>query len=190
MRDRVEAGGCAGVPALGSHTWVAEQQPDYGAEDLAEIVGAEHDPFESPQPALIWLDKTEHYGIRISGRMTAHVGIVTVPVVVGSHEFAVVGYGGVIVTREYRGRGLGRIAMEAATARARELGPSLGLLFCWPSRVGFYRSLGWHEVAPEVPVVVEQPDGLKDMPMRTMWFPLRLGMSWPPGPVRLHSLPM
>lgn len=190
MGDCVGAGGSAHAPAYGSHGWLAERLSDYGADDLAEIVGNEHDPFESPRPALVWLAKTEHYGIRKSGRMLAHVGIVPVPVLVGSCEFAAIGFGGVIVTREHRGRGIGRIVMEAATARARELGPDVGLLFCWPSRAGFYGGLGWHELPAAAPVVVEQPDGLIDMPMRTMWFPLRQDAGWPPGQVRLRSLPM
>ena len=190
MRDRGKASGLAGDLADGGQVPPVERLPSWGSDDLAQVIGDEVDPFNSPQPAVTWLPKSEHFGIRIAGRLAAHAGIVTVPVVVENQDFPVIGFGGVIVAREYRGQGLGRLLMTAATERARELGPEVGLLFCWLSRTGFYGRLGWQLFPAETSVVVEQPDGPADMPMRSMWLPLREDATWPAGSVCLRSLPM
>ena len=95
-------------------------------------------------------------------------------------RFDVVGFGGVIVTRTRRGQGLARRVMEAAIARAAELGPERGLLFCRPDRAGLYAGLGFVKV--DVPVEVGQLDGKRAaMPLDTMWRPLRPGATWPDG---------
>ena len=102
--------------------------------------------------------------------------------------FDVVGFGGVIVTRTRRGQGLARRVMEAAIARAAELGPERGLLFCRPDRAGLYAGLGF--VKLDVPVEVGQLDGKRAaMPLDTMWRPLQPGATWPAGPVGLPGLP-
>ena len=190
MRDRGKPSGSAGGLADGGQVPAVERLPGWRADDLAQVIGDEIDPFDSPQPALIWLPKTEHFGIRIAGRLAAHAGIVTVPAVVENREFPVTGFGGVIVAHEYRGQGLGRLLMVAVTGRARELGPEVGLLFCWLSRTGFYGRLGWQLFPSETSIVVEQPDGPVYMPMRSMWLPLGENATWPAGSVRLRSLPM
>jgi hypothetical protein len=61
------------------------------------------------------------------------------------------------------------------------------LLFCHPDRVGLYRRLGFGYVEP--PVMVQQPEGYAEMPMRTMWRALAAGASWPSGCLTVHGLP-
>ncbi len=61
------------------------------------------------------------------------------------------------------------------------------MLFCLPSRVGFYRRLAFTEIPGAVQV--KQPAGYAIMPMRTMWRALREGAQWPAGPVVLQTLP-
>jgi hypothetical protein len=78
--------------------------------------------------------------------------------------------------------------MAAATQRARELGPELGLLFCWPDLIDFYQQLGWHILQEDVRV--DQPGRSINMPTETMWQALREHATIPTGPVRLFSLPM
>ncbi|GAA2425160.1 GNAT family N-acetyltransferase [Streptomyces macrosporus] len=162
--------------------------PEFTRADLDEISGGAEDPFEVSAFSLTWRPKEEHFGVRRNGRLVAHAGLVTVPLTVGGVHTEAVGLGGVIVAPELRGRGVARAVVTAAVEHARGLGPRFGLLFCLPDRVPVYERLGWRELAEDV--VVEQPDGPVVVPTRRMWTPLRPGAHWPPGPVRLLSLPM
>ena len=110
-----------------------------------------------------------------------------VDVEVSGERFPVVGFGGVIVAAAHRGRGLAREILQAALARARELGPAFVILFCREDRAGLYYRLGFADV--EGPVIVEQPSGEVEMPLRMMWRGLADEAHWPPGPVVLRSLP-
>ncbi|MFJ3924499.1 GNAT family N-acetyltransferase [Streptomyces sp. NPDC090022] len=167
----------------------AERLEHYTDADRAEILGPGEDPFGVAHTGLTWLPKDVHFGVRArGGRLVAHTGLLRAPLSVGGVASEVVGVGGVAVAPDVRGRGLARLAMEAALAHARTLGPRHGLLFCRPPLVPLYERLGWHGLAGEVRV--EQPGGPVVMPLRTMWTPLRDGSRWPPGAVRLLSLPM
>jgi hypothetical protein len=61
------------------------------------------------------------------------------------------------------------------------------MLFCRPDRAELYRRHGFDEVPG--PVLVDQPDGVVEMPPVTMWRPLRSGASLLDGPVKVHGLP-
>ncbi|GAA2306556.1 GNAT family N-acetyltransferase [Streptomyces caniferus] len=160
----------------------------YSTAELREIAGDDDDPFGVSGAGLTWLPKQEHFGIRRDGRLVAHTGLVTLPLAVGEAETEVVGFGGVVVAPELRGHGLARLVVTAALEHARTTGPQYGLLFCRPHLLALYQRLGWRTL--EEDVHVEQPDGPALMPLRTMWIPLRDGVHWPSGPVRLRSLPM
>ncbi|MFC7310564.1 GNAT family N-acetyltransferase [Streptomyces monticola] len=164
----------------------------YTKADLVEILGEGDDPFGVDSAGLTWLPKEEHFGIRLRGRLVAHAGLRTLPLVIGGAEAAetqVVGVGGVAVAPDVRGRGLARQVVGAALAQARTMGPQHALLFCRPPLVALYRRLGWQPVEAEVRV--EQPgERVVTMPLPTMVTPLRADARWPAGPVRLLSLPM
>ncbi|MFF3743366.1 GNAT family N-acetyltransferase [Streptomyces kronopolitis] len=160
----------------------------YTKRELGEILGEVEDPFGVAYTGLTWLAKERHFGIRRDGRLVAHTGLVTLPVTVGAAETEVVGFGGVAVAPDLRGQGLARLVVNGAREHARTLGPPYGLLFCRPPLLSLYERLGWQALPGEVRV--EQPDGPVVMPLRTMWTPLRDGVRWPEGPVRLRSLPM
>ena len=137
---------------------------------------------------MYWEDHERRLVVLDQGRLIACAGLIVADVTVDERTFAVVGFGGVIVTHTRRGEGLARFVMEAAIARAAQLGPDRGLLFCRPDRAGLYGKLGFRKV--EAPVDVAQLDGeRRAMPLDTMWRPLRRGATWPPGPVRLPGLP-
>ncbi|KUL55454.1 acetyltransferase [Streptomyces sp. NRRL F-4489] len=155
---------------------------------LAEILGDGPDPFGVGFTGLTWLPKEEHFGIRLDGRLVAHAGLRRLPVCLGDTETEVIGVGGVAVAPELRGRGLARRAVAAALAHARTMGPRHGLLFCRPPLVALYARLGWREITEDV--WVEQPAGPVRMPLPSLWTPLHDGAEWPPGTVRLRSLPM
>jgi hypothetical protein len=113
--------------------------------------------------------------------------MLVVEVEVQVQRFSVVGFGGVIVRADHRGRGLAREIVQAALAKARTLGPAFALLFSHEDRAGLYRKLGFAEIISEV--VVKQPDGCAPMPDRTMWQALYSHATWPDGAVIVHSLP-
>jgi predicted N-acetyltransferase YhbS len=155
----------------------------------AELEGDEVDPFDAAGNSLQWRGKDRHVALLgADGRLVASVGLVLAEVRVGDDRIVpVVGIGGVIVTAAHRGRGLAREVLGAALARAATLGPPLVLLFCLPDRVGLYERCGFAEVAR--PVVVQQPEGLAEMPLITMWRALAPGGELPDGPVTLLGLP-
>jgi predicted N-acetyltransferase YhbS len=158
------------------------------AAQKRELEGDEHDPFDEAGITLRYRTKEQHVVLRgESGRLVASSGLLVVDVEVGAERFPVVGLGGVIVNAEHRGRGLGRVVVQAALDRALTLGPAFAMLFCHEDRAALYRKLGFAYVDAEV--VVEQPSGPQAMPQRTMWRPLRDGAQWPDGDLVVHSLP-
>ncbi|SEE14895.1 GNAT family N-acetyltransferase [Streptomyces sp. TLI_105] len=161
---------------------------DYTKAEQIEILGDSPDPFGVADAGLTWLPKEDHFGIRRNGRLVAHAGLLRLPLSIGGVDTRVVGLGGVAVAPDLRGHGLARAVVSAAVDHARTLGPPYGLLFCRPPLVPLYERLGWR--ALERDVHVEQPEGVVIMPLRTMWTPLHDGVTWPPGEVRLLSLPM
>jgi predicted N-acetyltransferase YhbS len=154
----------------------------------AELEGDEIDPFEVSGLRLQFRPKDRHVALEDEhGRLIAAAGMVVAHVEADAGRFPVVGFGGVIVNAQHRGRGLARRVMEAALARARELGPDFAMLFCLPDRVGLYQRLGFTEIAGEVRV--KQHVGYAPMPVPTMCRALREHAQWPDGPVVLHTLP-
>jgi predicted GNAT family N-acyltransferase len=176
-------------PPLGTGQMeVTELEGDHSEAERAELHDGEENAFESVHLGMYWEDHDRRIVIRDQGRMIACAGLIVAPVTVAERTFDVVGFGGVIVTRTRRGEGLARFVMEAAIARAAELGPDHALLFCRPDRAGLYAKLGFVEL--EEPVDVAQLDGeRRTMPLATMWRPLHPGATWPSGPVTLPGLP-
>ena len=157
-------------------------------ERRAELEGDEEDPFDAAGDVLAYQPKKRHVGIQDDrGHLVACTGMLIVEVQVQAQRFPVVGFGGVIVRADHRGRGLAREIVQAALAKARTLGPAFALLFCHEDRAGLYRKLGFADVMSEV--VVKQPDGYAPMPERTMWQALHSHVTWPDGTVTVHSLP-
>ncbi|MGW7204292.1 GNAT family N-acetyltransferase [Streptomyces sp. NPDC054837] len=152
------------------------------------MTGAVEDPFEVAAYGVTARDKDVHFGVRSEGRLVAHAGLVEADVEVGERRLRVAGLGGVVVAPGMRGHGLARLVVDTAVAHARGTGAEFGLLFCLPDRVELYEKLGWRVLPGGMRV--EQPGGVVDHPLRTMWTPLADGAVWPQGPARLRSLPM
>jgi predicted N-acetyltransferase YhbS len=152
------------------------------------LEGDELDPFDAAGIGLEFRAKDRHVGLRDdSGQLVASTGMVLADVEIEGTRFSVVGLGGVIVSAPYRGQGLGRSVVQAALARAQQLGPRFAMLFCHEDRAGLYRRLGFVEVADRV--LVQQPGGRAPMPQRTMWIALDDAATWPRGEVIVHGLP-
>ena len=153
-----------------------------------ELEGGEDDPFDEAGWTLQFQRKQRHVALRNeSGRLVASAGMLVVEVDVAGERFPVVGLGGVIVNAAHRGRGLARTIVTEAIARAETLGPRFMILFCHEDRTGLYLRLGFFEVDP--PVLVHQPEGYVEMPMRAMWRRLAQDASWPEGRLTVHGLP-
>ncbi|MER7951902.1 GNAT family N-acetyltransferase [Streptomyces sp. NPDC096079] len=160
----------------------------YTKTEQTEILGDSADPFSVVDTGLTWLPKEDHFGIKLSGRLVAHAGLLRLPVSIGAVETEVVGVGGVAVAPDVRGRGLARQVLAAALEYAQTMGPQYGLLFCRPPLVPLYQRLGWRVLNQEVHV--EQHHGPVIMPLQSMWTPLHGNEDWPAGTVRLLSFPM
>lgn len=159
------------------------------ADQWAQLIGDEVDPFDSARSDLKWREKDIQVGLLDdAGRLVAAAELATAELAgADGQRTGVVGIGGVIVAAPCRGRGLARRVVELALERAGTLGPGLAMLFCYRDRAGLYERLGFHEVEAEV--WVEQPSGSIRMPLVTMWRALLPGASPPAGPLTLDGLP-
>jgi hypothetical protein len=93
----------------------------------------------------------------------------------------------VLVTASERGRGLVWELLQRLLEIAADMGPERAMLFCRPRLTGLYGKLGFAELPG--PTWVQQPDAAVELPLRTMWRPLRESVSWPRGRVDVLGLP-
>jgi predicted N-acetyltransferase YhbS len=162
--------------------------PDFGPDDFAKIVDGETDPFATADLDVTWKAKTGHVGLTDAGRVIGHAGWVPVRVETATGEtIDVLGLGGVILHRDYRGSAAGRQVVLGAMSRMAEQGGSIGLLFCLPQRVRFYRDMGWFPV--DHTVTADQSTGTITMPMVTAWTPLVEGATLPATDLHIQGLP-
>lgn len=152
-------------------------------ETWEALIDGEPDPFRIGDDPTEWRSKDFFTVLYDGDRPIAATGLL----VVETDHGETVGVGGVIVTRDYRGRGHLRPVFEAALERAATLGPATAMLFCGDWNVGLYAHFGFREIT--APVTVDQSTGQKVMTDAAMWRPLREGATWPDGPVRVRGLP-
>jgi predicted N-acetyltransferase YhbS len=153
--------------------------------DHAELAAGEAEPFGDVE--LDWREPERYLALRDGGRLVAAAGLLVATVETGGDVFDVVGVGGVMVSRPRRGQGLMRRVLDAALARAEQLGPAFAMLFCSDDNAARYARFGFREI--DAPVTSRQPDGTVEMDEVTMWRPLREGARWPDGDVRVLGLP-
>jgi predicted GNAT family N-acyltransferase len=158
--------------------------PGMTPEGRAELAAGEAHPFGIND--LQWRESDRYLALRDDGKLVAAAGLV-VATVEAAEAFDVVGVGGVIVARPRRGQGLMRRVMDAAMARAEQLGPAFAMLFCSPANSRRYARFGFREIT--APVTAEQPDRIVTMGEICMWRPLRADATWPDGPIRVRGLP-
>jgi GNAT superfamily N-acetyltransferase len=165
-----------------------ERVEGFSEGDWEELVDGEDDPFGVGDDPTEWRRKTHHTRMRDGGgRLIASAGLIVADVTAGGDAFPVVGVGGVIVTWEHRGHGHLRPVLEDALEWAATLGPERAMLWCSEKNVPLYARFGFDPIS--APVTVEQPGGATQLLMGAMWRPLREGVSWPDGDVRVHGLP-
>ena len=157
-------------------------------QDETDLVDGEVEAFGPIGHSLEWRAKDRFVTLRTGdGRLVAAAGALIAPVRVGQANFDVIGIGGVMVTRTFRGRGLLPRLMEAILHAAATMGPERAILFCRPELVAVYERFGFIAIA--APIWVDQPSGHIEMPEPGMWRPLRDDAQWPPGRVDVPGLP-
>ncbi|MCS4276568.1 aminoglycoside 2'-N-acetyltransferase I [Mycetocola sp. BIGb0189] len=86
-----------------------------------------------------------HVMALMDGVPVAHIGFQRRVITVGEREVVVAGVGGVLVSADARGTGLGRrVMLHAQTAMRAADGIEFGYLGCRDEVVPFYESAGWH----------------------------------------------
>jgi predicted GNAT family N-acyltransferase len=153
-----------------------------------QLIDGEEDPYGVADDPTKWSEKTHHATLRDGGgRLIAAVGLVVADVTAGGEAFSVVGIGAVFVTWEHRGHGHLRPVLEDALEWAATFGPERAMLWCSDKNVALYARFGFEQIT--APVTVDQPGGETHLLMGAMWRPLREGVAWPEGDVRVLSLP-
>jgi predicted N-acetyltransferase YhbS len=162
--------------------------PDFGPDDFERIVDGETDPFGTEHLGIVWRDKSGHVGLTMESRLIGHAGWVPVQVQGPTGQIVnVLGLGGVMLHRDFRGNGAGRQVVVGAMKRMADLGGSIGMLFCRSERLPFYERIGWLHI--EKTVTADQPTGLITMPLNTCWTPLVEGALLPPTDLHVEGLP-
>lgn len=158
-------------------------------EQWSELLAGEREPWGGEAEALVWGDKQRHVGLRDPDERLVGLASALIAAVEVAHaeRFEVVGVGSVLVTASERGRGLVWELLQRLLEIAADMGPERAMLFCRPQLTGLYGKLGFTELPG--PTWVRQPDGVVEMPLRTMWRPLREGVGWPRGRVDVLGLP-
>ena len=95
----------------------------------------------------------------IGDLLVSHAQIVVPEVIHDGHAMRIAGVGGVMTYPQFRGEGHGTAVMQHATVHILA-DPSfdVGMLFCAPETVAFYRRFGW-SVLPAGRVHVGTADG-------------------------------
>jgi GNAT superfamily N-acetyltransferase len=156
-------------------------------EQYEQIEAGEEDPFGLGDEDIEWIGKPHQTLLRREdGTLIGKAGLVYVDIEAGREAFTVAGVGGVIITRDERGKGHLRPLLDAALARAAEQAER-AMLFCAERNVGLYERFGFAVI--EEPVIALQASGPLVMPMPAMWRPLREDVTWPVGVVSLPGPP-
>jgi GNAT superfamily N-acetyltransferase len=156
--------------------------------DWAGLTRYDSAPFGPASARLEYRPKDQHVGVRDDdGRLVAVVGATVAQVTVdGAEPFEVVGIGGLIVHKDFRGLGLAKRVMDRLREITAESGPALAMIFSEPHVLPLHIRRGYTPLSE--PVWVDQPAGPIVMPMQAAWRPFRPTI-WPAGAVRLHGLP-
>ena len=162
--------------------------PDFGPDDYAKIVDGELDPYGTDHLNIDWREKSGHVGLMDDRRLIGHAGWVPARARAAAGQIVeVVGLGGVMVHREYRGKGVGQGLVVGAMKKMHELQSPIGMLFCRTERVRFYERMGWHPI--EGRITADQSDGLVEVPLVACWTPLVAGASLPATELHIEGLP-
>lgn len=153
-----------------------------------QLEGDERDPFGTDALGVVWREKSIYFGTCDDDQLVAAAGLLTATIVIDDEGcYPVVGFGDLIVKREYRGRGLAAELVHRSIRHAERMGPDLAMLFCGPRLVPFYERFAFREIGANV--LVDQSDGVVQIPAHSMWRPLHRGAEWPIGQVHLRGLP-
>ncbi len=124
---------------------------------------------------------------RESGKIIAHVGIVSRRIKVGTMNLFVAGIQNVFVLPQERGRGLSDIVMNEAMRHAKERSDyDCGLLYCVPQLLKVYARCGWREIPKDDILRIDENGAELHLPGKNiaMFHPLRIE-DFPSGIIHL-----
>ena len=151
------------------------------------LFGWGEDIFNMSELDLHWRSKDWHFVLYEDGIPRANASVLRHEVLIDGKPTAVGGLGSVVTVREAQRRGLAKVVVGSATEFLRdELKVAFGLLFCLPSRVALYQSLGWEVV--EEGLLIYQLGGKIPAPVPVMVQPFT-DRRWPRERIDLASLP-
>ena len=117
---------------------------------LAALLVAAFPPYAAMFRDTAWASAEPEYRLWLetsAGEIVAHLGFGRRLITVGGRPLTIAGVGGVATSPPHQGQGAGRQLMAALQRVLREEAPApFGYLNCGPAVVGFYRSVGWHEI--------------------------------------------
>lgn len=167
---------------------VAKRDVDLTAEERARIAAWQQDAFgdQTWTAGYAWTPP-EWRLLLVDREPVSHLKVVTRVAAVGGALKRVGGIGSVMTPTPLRGRGYSSELMRRASGFMFDtLQVELGMLFCLPHLVPFYRGLGWIEVRP---VWIEHPDrGRTTWPQAAMVLP-RPGTEWLDAEIDVRGLP-
>lgn len=131
-----------------------------------------------------------HILARAGDRILGHVGWAARHITVGDNAVTIGGLGGVLISADGRGHGLGAKLMSRAELSMRERGGiEFGYLGCREEIVPFYASCGWSRVHVGERSIGRQGAPVYDSPgSPILILPVAAPLeSWPPGEVDLRG---
>jgi predicted N-acetyltransferase YhbS len=103
-------------------------------------------------------DETTHF-VRAAGSiMVSHVQVIPIELEGRDRGLLVGGVSSVMTYPEFRNEGHSTALLRRASAHIEASGMELGMLFCDEETVPFYERLGWHAVAHDRVIVLENPN--------------------------------
>lgn len=169
-----------------SHTHLEQLQALFDREYLAD-----HGTW-TPDAPYGYSPADTHLLVTHGSELVAHAGFRRRLIAVGEHDVAVGGTGGLLVSEQARGGGLGgRLMREFARTMRSTAGIEFGYLGCLSEVVPFYTSSGWQRVTAtershsrtDGSVVVATDDPILILPVT------RAVSEWPAGAIDLRGAP-
>ncbi|WP_433676976.1 GNAT family N-acetyltransferase [Microbacterium gorillae] len=131
-----------------------------------------------------------HIVARIGDRIVGHVGWARRRITVGDAVVTIAGVGGVLISADGRGRGLGAELMSRAAQSMRERGDiEFGYLGCREEVVPFYASCGWSRIHVGEQSIGRHGEAVHESPgSPILVLPIAAPLeSWPSGDVDLRG---
>ena len=103
-------------------------------------------------------DDTTHFVRSAGSILVSHVQVIPIELEGGARGLRIGGVSSVLTYPEFRNEGHSTALLRRASDHIEASGMDLGMLFCDEQNVPFYERLGWHALARDRVIVLEDPD--------------------------------